>query len=65
MSGNTATLNPTRLILAAVIGLAILLVLIIKFKIQAMVSILVGAIAIGVIAGMPYEEIIAAVNDGI
>lgn len=32
-------LNPARLILAAVIGLIILLVLIIKFKIQAMISI--------------------------
>lgn len=65
MSSGTATLDPTRLILAAVIGLAILLVLIIKFKIQAMVSILVGAIAIGLIAGMPFEDIVTAVNDGI
>lgn len=58
-------LNPTRLVLAAVIGLVILLVLIIKFKIQAMISILVGAIAIGLIAGMPAENIVNAVNDGI
>lgn len=65
MSTETATLDPTRLVLAAVIGLAILLVMIIKFKIQAMVSILVGAIAIGLIAGMPFENIVIAVNDGI
>lgn len=65
MSTETATLDPTRLVLAAVIGLAILLVMIIKFKIQAMVSILVGAIAIGLIAGMPFENIVTAVNDGI
>ena len=44
-----ATLDPTRLILAAVIGLIILLVLIIKCKVQAMISILVGAISIGLI----------------
>ena len=42
-----ATLDPTRLILAAVIGLVILLVLIIKCKVQAMISILVGAISVG------------------
>ncbi|MDO4267098.1 MAG: gluconate:H+ symporter [Eubacteriales bacterium] len=60
-----AALNPTRLVAAALIGLAILLVLIIKFKIQAMVAILIGAIAIGLIAGMPFEQIITAVNDGI
>ena len=65
MSYESATLDPTRLILAAIIGLAILLVLIIKFKVQAMVAILVGAIAIGLIAGMPFNDIVTAVNDGI
>ncbi len=58
-------LNPTRLVIAAIIGLAILLVLIIKFHVQAMIAILIGAISIGLIAGMPVTEIINAVNDGI
>lgn len=63
---NTATaLDPTRLVIAALIGLVLLLVLIIKFKIQAMVSILIGAITIGLVAGMPFEDIVTAVNDGI
>lgn len=59
------TLDPTRLVIAAIIGLVLLLVLIIKFKIQAMVSILVGALTIGLLAGMPFENIVNAVNDGI
>ena len=58
-------LNPTRLVIAALIGLVILLVLIIKFNVQAMVAILVGAISIGLIAGMPAADIVTAVNDGI
>ena len=58
-------LNPTRLALAAIIGLVILLLLIIKFHVQAMIAILVGAVLIGLIAGMPFSEIINAVNDGI
>ena len=58
------TLDPTRLVIAAIIGLVLLLVLIIKFKIQAMVSILVGALTIGLLAGMPFEDIVSAVNDG-
>lgn len=58
-------LNPMRLIVAAIIGLIILLILIIKFKIQAMIAILLGAIAIGLIGGMPTESIVTAVNDGI
>ena len=54
----------TRLILA-VVGMILLLVLIIKFKIHAMLSILIGAITIGLIAGMPFSQIVTAVNDGI
>lgn len=61
----TVVLDPTRLVIAALIGLALLLVLIIKFKIHAMISILIGAITIGLVAGMPFSEIVLAVNDGI
>lgn len=60
-----AALDPTRLIIAALAGLVILLLLIIKFKVQAMISILVGAVAIGLIAGMPFTDIISSVNEGI
>ena len=58
-------LDPTRLIAGALIGLIILLILIIKFKVQAMIAILVGAISIGIVAGMPLSDIITSVNDGI
>ena len=61
----TVALNPTRLALAAIIGLVILLVLIIKFHVHAMISILVGALSIGLISGMPLSDVIGAVNDGI
>ena len=56
---------PVRLILAAVLGLAVLLVLIIRFRMQAMVAILVGAVLIGLGAGMSFGEIVDSVNDGI
>ena len=59
------TLDPARLVTAAVVGLVLLLVLIIKCKIHAMLSILLGAITIGMVAGMPFSEIVSAVNDGI
>ena len=58
-------LNPTRLVIAAVVGLVLLLILIIKFKVHAMISILIGGITIGVVSGMPLNEIVDAVNDGI
>ena len=69
--GEGVVLDPSRLVAGALIGLIILLVLIIKFKVQAMVAILVGAISIGIIAGMPLADIVTvadivtAVNDGI
>ena len=57
--------NPIWLIAAALIGLGVLLVLIIKFKVQAMIAILIGAILIGMLAGMPFSAIVDSVNQGI
>lgn len=65
MANEALALDPTRLVIAALVGLAVLLLLIIKFKVQAMVAILVGAIVIGLGAGMPFDTIVTAVNDGI
>ena len=42
-----ATPDAARLVFAAVAGLILLLVLIIKFKVHAMISILIGAVGIG------------------
>ena len=56
---------PARLIIAAIAGIALLLVLIIRFKLQAMVAILIGAVLIGLGAGMSFEQIVSSVNDGI
>ena len=61
----TITTSPVLLVLAAVIGLAIMLLLIIKFKLHAMISILIGAVVIGVLAGMPLSFIVQCINDGI
>ena len=63
--GTETMLDPTRLVIAAVLGLALLLMMIIKFKIHAMISILTGALVIGLVAGMPFGDIVMAVNDGI
>ena len=55
----------TRLIIAAIAGIIILLVLIIRFRVQAMVAILVGAVLIGLGCGMTFESIVESVNQGI
>ena len=51
--------------IAAILGIAILMVLIIKFKIPAMIAILVGAVLIGLVAGMSFGDIVKAVDDGV
>ena len=65
MLNEVAALDPTRLVIAAVIGLIILLVLIIRFKLPAMIAILVGAVLIGLGARMSFDQIVKAVDDGI
>ena len=57
-----ATPDAARLVFAAVAGLILLLILIIKFKVHAMISILIGAVGIGLMAGMPLSDIIGSVN---
>lgn len=62
----TTPIAPTgQLITAALVGLAVLLVLIIGIKLHAMLSILISACVIGVLSGMDVQMIIDSVNEGI
>lgn len=60
----TFVADPTRLIIAALCGLAILLFLIIKGKLQPLIAILISALCIGLIGGMPVSMIVDTVNKG-
>lgn len=57
--------SPERLILAAVLGMAILLFLIIKVKLQPVISIVISAVIIGVVAGMPLPGIVSTIEKGV
>jgi Gnt-I system low-affinity gluconate transporter len=52
------------LISAVVIGIAILLFLILRLKIQAFIALLIASIAVGVIAGMNPLDIISTMQEG-
>lgn len=56
--------NPARLCIAALCGIALLLVLIIKGKLQPLIAILISALGIGIIAGMPADMIVSTVTKG-
>lgn len=57
--------NPTRLLIAAVVGIIVLLILIIKFKLHPVISMMIAAIIIGVGAGMPLTMISDTVEKGV
>lgn len=56
--------DPVRLIIAALCGMVILLTLIIKAKFQPLIAILISALSIGLIGGMPVSMIVDTVNKG-
>ncbi|MDD4850287.1 MAG: gluconate:H+ symporter [Gemmiger sp.] len=58
------TADPARLIISAVAGIAILLILIIKFKLHPVLSLLISALAIGLGAGMPVNTLMETVEYG-
>lgn len=62
---STFTADPSRLIMAALIGMVVLLALIIYVKVQPLLAIILSAITIGVIAGMPADLITATIEKGI
>ena len=57
--------NPTRLLIAAAVGIVVLLLLIIKLKLHPVISMMIAQIIIGVGAGMPLTMISDTVEKGV
>ncbi|TYA74388.1 GntP family permease [Seonamhaeicola marinus] len=53
-----------NLVLAVFVGIAILLFLILRLKIQAFIALLIASIVVGVLAGMDPNEIIKTMQEG-
>ena len=56
--------EPSRLLIAAAVGIVLLLLLIIKFKIHPVLSLLISALVIGLGAGMPVPTLVSTVEKG-
>ncbi|MEB8329343.1 gluconate:H+ symporter [Flavobacteriaceae bacterium KMM 6897] len=54
----------TQLILSVILGVAVLLFLILKLKINAFIALLIGSIIVGITAGLDAEQIINTVQEG-
>jgi len=52
------------LLTAVFIGIVVLLILILRFKVQAFISLLIASILVGLLAGLDPSEIISTIQDG-
>jgi Gnt-I system low-affinity gluconate transporter len=58
-------MGDAQLVGAAIAGIALLLFLIVRVKLHAFVSLLIGSLVIGVAAGMPFGNVLASVTEGV
>lgn len=57
-------MSPSFIILIVAAGVAMLLLMVLKFKLSAFISLLITAIFVGIMAGMPLNEITASIQEG-
>lgn len=56
--------DSNRMIIALIIGLILLIFMIVKTKIHTFLALIITAIFIGVVGGMPYDAVLKSVTDG-
>ncbi|MFN8241473.1 MAG: gluconate:H+ symporter [Bacteroidales bacterium] len=57
-------MSPLFIILTVVLGVALLLLMVLKFRINAFIALLITAIFVGIMAGMPPASVLKSIQDG-
>ena len=57
-------MSPLYIVLIVVTGVTLLLLMVLKFRLSAFVSLLITSIIVGVMAGMPLDKISQSIQDG-
>ena len=57
-------MSPLYIVLIVVTGVALLLLMVLKFRLSAFVSLLITSIVVGIMAGMPLNKITQSIQDG-
>jgi Gnt-I system low-affinity gluconate transporter len=57
-------MSPLYIVLIVVTGVTLLLLMVLKFRLSAFVSLLITSIVVGVMAGMPLDKISQSIQDG-
>jgi Gnt-I system low-affinity gluconate transporter len=53
-----------QLLIATLTGIALLLILVTRFKINAFISLLIASVFVGIAAGMPPSSVIESIQNG-
>lgn len=57
-------MSPAYIILIVAAGVTLLLMMVLKFKLSAFISLLITSIVVGILAGMPLSQITASIQEG-
>lgn len=57
-------MSPAYIILIVATGVALLLMMVLKFKLSAFISLLITSIIVGILAGMPLNKITTSIQEG-
>jgi Gnt-I system low-affinity gluconate transporter len=57
-------MSPAYIILIVVAGVALLLLMVLKFKLSAFIALLITSIIVGIMAGMPLQKISESIQEG-
>ena len=57
-------MSPAYIILIVVAGVALLLLMVLKFKLSAFIALLITSIVVGIMAGMPLQKISESIQEG-
>ena len=55
----------TRLVVATLVGIAVIVALISKARLHAFLSLIIGSVVVGLLAGLPVDEVIKSFSSGV
>ena len=57
-------MSPTYIVFIVIIGVSMLLLMVLKFKLSAFISLLITSMLVGILAGMPLSQITSSIQEG-
>lgn len=57
-------MSTAQILITVIAGVSLLLIMVLKFKISAFISLLVSSMLVGILAGMPLEDILVSIQEG-